>query len=281
MRAIRELEVGARGVYCGAIGVLQPGGAATFSVAIRTVVVRGDEARCGIGSGITADAKAEAEWQEWQHKRGFLERAREPFELLQTMRLHQGSCPEAALHLARLEEAARHFRQRFDRRRAEAALAEIAGLHPEGDWRVRLLVDANGRVRAEAFAFVPGDVPVKVQLAPSPIEAPPDFLRFKTTRRGHYEAFTPTQSEVFDTLLWNAQGEVTEFTRGNLIAEMDDGRCITPPLSCGLLDGVGRALALQSGKAVEAALRIDDLPQVKQLWFVNALRGRLPATLLR
>jgi len=45
---------------------------ATFNVPIRTVVVRGDELRCGIGSGITADARAEAEWQEWAAKRAFL-----------------------------------------------------------------------------------------------------------------------------------------------------------------------------------------------------------------
>ncbi|WP_404301926.1 aminodeoxychorismate synthase component I [Alicycliphilus denitrificans] len=77
MRLIRELEPGPRGIYCGALGVVRPGGApgrmhATFNVPIRTVVVRGDEVRCGIGSGITASAQAEAEWQEWQHKRAFL-----------------------------------------------------------------------------------------------------------------------------------------------------------------------------------------------------------------
>ncbi|MBC7215341.1 MAG: chorismate-binding protein [Burkholderiaceae bacterium] len=78
MQIIRALEPGPRGIYCGAIGVVRPsimaGGGihATFNVAIRTVVLRAGEARCGIGSGITADATAEGEWQEWQHKRGFL-----------------------------------------------------------------------------------------------------------------------------------------------------------------------------------------------------------------
>jgi para-aminobenzoate synthetase/4-amino-4-deoxychorismate lyase len=279
MHWIRELEPGPRGVYCGAIGVLQPGGAATFSVAIRTVVVRGGEARCGIGSGITADAAAAAEWQEWQHKRGFLERAAEPFELLQTLRLHEGTWPAAALHLARLEAAAAHFRLCFDRAGAEAALADVAARHTAGDWRVRLRVDALGRAQAQAFPFTPGDAAVRVQLAPAPIEAPAEFLRHKTTRRDHYERFALTQPEVFDTLLWNAHGEITEFTRGNVIAELDDGRRITPPLHCGLLDGVGRALALQSGQVVEAVLRREALQGVRRLWFVNALRGWLPATL--
>jgi para-aminobenzoate synthetase/4-amino-4-deoxychorismate lyase len=38
MHAIRELEPAPRGVYCGAIGVVMPGGEACFNVGIRTVV---------------------------------------------------------------------------------------------------------------------------------------------------------------------------------------------------------------------------------------------------
>ncbi|GGH59348.1 hypothetical protein GCM10010975_20900 [Comamonas phosphati] len=81
MRLIRELEPEPRGIYCGALGLVRPadgkhGGAgrihATFNVPIRTVVMQGQELRCGIGSGITASATAEAEWQEWRHKQRFL-----------------------------------------------------------------------------------------------------------------------------------------------------------------------------------------------------------------
>jgi len=71
MRQIKALEPDARGVYCGAVGVVRPGGHATFNVPIRTVTVRCGQARCGIGSGITFDAQAEGEWQEWRSKRMF------------------------------------------------------------------------------------------------------------------------------------------------------------------------------------------------------------------
>lgn len=73
MQAIRTLELQPRGVYCGAIGVVRPGGAAIFNVPIRTVTLRGRQASCGIGSGITSSASAEGEWQEWRHKSSFLE----------------------------------------------------------------------------------------------------------------------------------------------------------------------------------------------------------------
>ena len=66
MQMIRALEPEARGVYCGALGVVRPGDhgiRATFNVPIRTVMLQGDALHCGIGSGITSGASADAEWQ--------------------------------------------------------------------------------------------------------------------------------------------------------------------------------------------------------------------------
>jgi len=276
---IRRLEPAPRGVYCGAIGVLQPGGAATFSVGIRTVALRGSKATCGIGSGLTADARADEEWREWQHKRAFLDRASAPFELLQTMRLEAGVFPARELHLARLAAAAAHFGRAFDAGAAQAALRAVASERRSGTWRVRLRIDPQGRAQAEAFAHADTPSPLRVNLADRPIDAAPALLRHKTTRRSHYEAFAPVDDSVFDTLLWNARGELTEFTRGNLIAQREDGRWVTPSLHCGLLDGVGRALALQRGEVVEDVVRLDELPRLRALRFVNALRGELPVRL--
>ena len=63
------------------------------------------------------------------------------------------------------------------------------------------------------------------------------------------------------------------------IAALIDGRWVTPPLSCGLLPGVGRAVALQDGHVVEAVLRVADIPRVQGWAFINSLRGWLDATL--
>lgn len=69
--------------------------AATFNVPIRTVELHHQAAstlvRCGIGSGITLDATAHAEWREWQAKRAFVERASTPFDILETLRLQGGA----------------------------------------------------------------------------------------------------------------------------------------------------------------------------------------------
>lgn len=280
MRMIRTLEDGPRGVYCGAVGVVRPGGAATFNVAIRTVAVQGDVLRCGIGSGITADATAEGEWQEWRHKRAFLERASEPFALLETLALDQGTLRSRAAHLERLARAALHFGFPFDAAHIHAVLEALVLAHGTGVWRVRLLLDAFGRARAEAFAMEAAPARVRLALASRVFEAAgSEFVRFKTTRRAHYEAFAPCVPGVFDTLLFNAQGQLTECTRGN-VALLLDGRWVTPPLACGLLDGIGRAHWLREGRLVEAVVRVEDLPRATGLAFVNSLRGWMDAVLV-
>lgn len=282
MQMIRTLEPQPRGVYCGTIGVVRPGATgqgirATFNVPIRTVTVQAGALRCGIGSGITSGALPDAEWQEWRHKRQFLERASMPFDLLETLALENGQLRHAAEHLQRLAGAAAHFGHPWDAARVSQCLRELAQAHPQGLWRVRLLLDAHGAARAEAFAMEASPATVRLQLADRPLaQAHGEFVRFKTTRRAHYDAFTPTQPGVFDTVLWNAEGEITECTRGNVAMLIDD-RWVTPPLACGLLPGVGRARALREGRLIEAVVRVQDLPQVRDWAFVNSLRGWIAA----
>jgi para-aminobenzoate synthetase/4-amino-4-deoxychorismate lyase len=280
MQMIKSLESEPRGVYCGAVGVVRPGGAATFNVAIRTVTVKGGAVRCGIGSGITADATAEGEWQEWRHKRAFLERASQPFELLETLAMQEGVLRNAPDHLARLARAAAHFGYPWDLTRVEAGLKQLAEAHRQGSWRVRLHLDAHGQVQADAFAVDASPALVQLALAPTAFEeAGSEFVRFKTTRRAHYEAFAPRLPGLFDTLLWNRQGELTECTRGNVALRLD-GRWVTPPLRCGLLDGIGRARYLREGRLAEAVVRVEDLPRATGLAFVNSLRGWIDAELV-
>ncbi len=302
MQLIRTLEPEPRGVYCGAIGVVRPvsgrgesgqsgqsgqlgqlgeagrgGIRATFNVPIRTVSVQAGRLRCGIGSGITSGATPDAEWQEWKNKQQFLERASMPFDLLETLALENGQLRHAAEHLQRLAGAAAHFGYPWDADRVSHCLQALAQAHPQGAWRVRLLLGAGGAAHAEAFALEASPASVRLQLAGRPLmQAHGEFVRFKTTRRAHYDAFTPTAPGVFDTVLWNAQGEITECTRGN-VALLIEGRWVTPPLACGLLPGVGRALALQSGRLSEAVVRVEDLPSVRGWAFLNSLRGWIGA----
>jgi para-aminobenzoate synthetase component 1 len=64
MEIIAELEPTRRGVYCGSIGYLSVTGAADFSIAIRTAVVKGGVAFVSAGGGVTADSDPAEEYGE-------------------------------------------------------------------------------------------------------------------------------------------------------------------------------------------------------------------------
>ena len=186
---------------------------------------------------------------------------------------------DAPAHLARMATAAAHFAYPWSPQQVQLCLQQLVQSRAKGVWRVRLLLDARGQVRAEAFVLPPSTQRVRLQLANRPLDdAHSEFVRFKTTRRAHYDAFTPAVEGIFDTLLWNAEGEITECTRGN-VALLHDGRWVTPPLHCGLLGGVGRAQALQAGRFSESVVRLQDLPRVHAMAFVNSLRGWIDADL--
>jgi anthranilate/para-aminobenzoate synthase component I len=76
MEIIAELEAAPRGAYCGAIGVIAPGGDMRFNVAIRTLTLGvGGELTCPVGAAIVADSQAREEYDECLLKARFLRSA--------------------------------------------------------------------------------------------------------------------------------------------------------------------------------------------------------------
>jgi para-aminobenzoate synthetase / 4-amino-4-deoxychorismate lyase len=273
MRTIRKLETDPRGVYCGAVGVVRPGGAATFNVAIRTVAVdREGSVRCGIGSGITIDAGFDREWSEWRYKAAFVQRASAPFALLETLRIDDGEICDVQAHLDRLENSAAHFRYPYEKHTVTHALEALTSAYTAGTLQVRVLLHSDGRVETSASPLsIPAGI-VWVQLAQQPLrEAHDEFVRFKTTRDEHYQAFLSSET-LFDILLWNEYGEVTEFTRGNVAVKLD-GRWITPSVESGLLPGMARARALAEKRLVEGNVRIEDLGRAEGVAFLSSVVG--------
>lgn len=68
MQIIDELEPFRRGVYCGAIGRIGPGGAIDLSIAIRTATIAGGQLALCVGGGIVADSTAAREYEETEEK---------------------------------------------------------------------------------------------------------------------------------------------------------------------------------------------------------------------
>ncbi|HYO63295.1 MAG TPA: aminodeoxychorismate synthase component I [Pyrinomonadaceae bacterium] len=276
MRLIRRLEASPRGVYCGAVGMLTPGGEAVFNVAIRTVVVEAETGAAvyGVGGGITWDSTADGEYAEALDKAALLAERRPRFELLETLRLERGDYFLLARHLARLAASAKYFDVPFAAERVRAALDEHAQAHPHDARRVRLLVSPDGRERVESAPLEPLPTgPLRFALARTPVSRQDRFLYHKTTHRAAYTSRREERPGVFDVLLWNEEGELTEFTNGNLVLEADDGRRVTPPVECGLLAGTFRAELLSRGGVSERVLTRGDLERAPRCWFVNSVRG--------
>ncbi len=309
MHHIASIERSPRGVYCGAMGVLMPGGHATFNVPIRTVCVDTPppdapwQARCGIGSGITLDASISGEQQEWQHKQLFLQRAAMPFDLIESMRLDNGVLLRLPLHMARLAKSALHFGFTNHHtwpqwaQRVENALMQLCTQHPNGTYKVRLQLSAQGRIHTEvqaltgpqgaACATVPDAAQLQqwlqampkasVALATTPMPMPDDFIWHKTTRRQAYQAFAPAAPH-FDKLLFNEAGDITEFTIGNVVVHWQ-GEWLTPPVSSGLLPGVLREALLANQTIQEARIPLTWLREATHVALINSVRGVVPVTI--
>jgi para-aminobenzoate synthetase/4-amino-4-deoxychorismate lyase len=279
MARIAAGEASQRGVYCGAIGAVAPGGDAAFNVAIRTVEIdlaRG-EATAGVGGGVTWGSTAAGEWAEALAKGAFLAAAPAPPALVETLRLEGAAFPLLEGHLARLLASARHLGVPVDRVEVEKALARAAA--GGGDGRVRLVVAGPGAVRVERTPLPPAAAePLEVALAERPVSRRDPRLFHKTTDRGPYDEARRSRPDAFDVLLWNEEGEATEFTIGNLVAELGGTR-VTPPRDAGLLAGVFRASLLARGEVVERPVPVAAVRRATRLWLVNALRGWVPVRL--
>ncbi len=280
MAKIKDLEKVPRDTYCGVMGIVMPGGEALFSVAIRTPVinVKEEKATCGVGSGITMGSNAEDEYAEWNVKQDFLRRACTPYDLLETIRLHQGRYWLLHGHLQRIKRSALTLGFPFEEQKVIASLKAVANQYPNGQWRVRLLLSAKGEVNIEALPLELIPALPKIAMANVAVASDNPWLRHKTTRRELYTVLMQKHPEIFDTLLFNERNQLTEFTRGNLIVELQ-GHLKTPASSCGLLPGVFRNILLDRKKIHEAILTKNDLLHATNIWFANSVRGAVKVTL--
>ena len=275
MEIIAELETTPRRIYTGAIGFIAPHRHAQFNVAIRTVLIdkSAGTAEYGVGGGIVWDSSSQAEYEECRTKARVLTDERPEFQLLETLLW----TPEEGFflldrHLQRLSESAEYFDFRVSVPDIRASLQSWTETRPPGPHRLRLLVARDGIATLQGQPFqVAQTTPVRVKLAPSPIDPSDLFLYHKTTFRKTYEQAGSACPDCDDVLLWNSGGELTESTIANLVIDLE-GELFTPPVACGLLPGTFRAQLLAEGTIHEKIIRVDDLPRCRRLWLVNSVR---------
>src|SRR5699024_7977513 len=153
-------------------------------------------------------------------------------------------------HMDRLKKSAAFFNFHVDHQVIQKELSSIATQHSKGDYLVRLLVKKDGTFTAEISDRQENNVTTYISLTESTICKDNPFLYHKTTNRSMYQQFRKQHTNVYDVLLWNEAHELTEFTNGNIVVELD-GVLITPPVDCGLLPGTFRRKLIEEGLIME------------------------------
>ncbi|MBL8101482.1 MAG: aminodeoxychorismate synthase component I [Anaerolineales bacterium] len=270
MKIISELETTPRKVYTGSIGYIFPDRKAQFNVAIRTALIDKEkgQAEYGVGGGIVWDSASADEYSEALLKaRVLMERPRE-FSLFETILW----TPDEGFfllekHIKRLEDSADYFDFPFSNKKFKDFVNNLASRY-NSPKRVKVLLDQFGELSAESKDYRPEKKIFKIHLAEQLINSRNVFFFHKTTRRDIYPA---PQSGFDDVLLFNEKEELTEFTIGNLVVEMNN-KLFTPPISCGLLAGTFRAHLLETKQIKERVIQKDELQKCTKIFLVNSLR---------
>jgi para-aminobenzoate synthetase/4-amino-4-deoxychorismate lyase len=272
MNIIAELETSPRRIYCGSIGYIAPNRKARFNVAIRTALVdkQSNKAEYGLGGGIVWDSTSADEYGEALLKaRVLTDPPQKEFSIFETLLW----TPEEGYfllerHMARMMDSADYFQYQFMKEKMLQCLEQVIE-NAATPQRVKLLLNSQGEFSGEVKDFQPNNKVFQVCLAKDPVNSNDRFLLHKTTKRDVYEQ--AAISGYDDVLLFNENGELTEFTIGNLVVKMD-GELFTPPIECGLLAGTFRAELIASGEVKERVIPASDLRKCEAMFLVNSLR---------
>jgi para-aminobenzoate synthetase/4-amino-4-deoxychorismate lyase len=281
MAIINQLEHEPRRIYTGAVGLLSPGGGAVFNVAIRTLIVDADSgaATFNVGSGITWDSTARGEYEECCQKGRFLTDPWPEFELLETIELNAGEYSLLERHLSRARDSSLYFGFSWTDAAVRDALEAVCQLHPLGRWRVRLLVDRNGKPRTEVRRLnQTPEHPLSVKFSTCPIDDRDPLVFHKTTARARIDVELKRCHPCDDVVFWNCRGEVTESSIANIVVSTD-GRNWTPPREAGLLAGTFREELISKGELFERTITKRELESLGKFQLVNSVRGWMDAEL--
>ncbi|MFA5995863.1 MAG: aminodeoxychorismate synthase component I [Patescibacteria group bacterium] len=280
MQFIQQLEQEPRGVYCGALGYIDPNRQALFNLPIRTIYIKGRHGEMGIGSGITYDSDPKKEYQECLLKAKFLTHTQKPFQLIETI-LWKNDYGLLNEHLQRLKNSAKYFSYQFSLPALKKQLHQYAKRHLSKNqpYKIRILLDQTGHVtitgRDVACNVSTKQKPIgKVIFSKHKTDPTNIFLYHKTTNRALYNKEYKKYSKLgyTDVLFCNKNNEITEGSIHNIIIKKNN-KYFTPPVACGLLPGIYRAYFMNTHNVTEKILTKQDLKEADKVYICNSVRG--------
>jgi para-aminobenzoate synthetase/4-amino-4-deoxychorismate lyase len=284
MEIIHELEKSPRGIYTGAIGYIAPRGDAVFNVAIRTIVINKNKGKMGVGSGIVWDSDSKNEYEECILKTDFLSGktvhhyADKDFKLIESILWANGKYRFFREHIKRLKDSARYFGFQFDREKIINKIFENSKyLNGKNRYKVRVLMNKNGDIEIDNVETVDKDKHGinYICISDRQTDSNSVFLYHKTTVRDLYDTEYKKAKEkgFYDVIFTNERGEITEGCITNIFIKKNN-KLITPPVSCGLLNGIYRQSVIRRNKnAIEQIITVEDVLNADEIYLCNSVRG--------
>lgn len=266
MKIIDNVESGKRNIYCGAIGLISPD-ECVFNVPIRILQKQNGQNhyKYRVGGAIVWDSDTLDEWDETIVKMKFLDPLGS-FRLVETLLAKDGEFVYGDEHFTRMQKSAKELGFKFNQ--------ELFSIKPQKDGMVRVLLSRTGDYEIQ---YLPLSEPKtsKIELFAPPVDSEQKLLYHKTTYRPWYEdAMAKIKSgEVYDVIFVNEKKELTEGARTNIVLEID-GELYTPPVSCGLLNGILRQKMIDDGELQEKILYLADLKRATNIFCINSVRGK-------
>jgi para-aminobenzoate synthetase/4-amino-4-deoxychorismate lyase len=277
MEILRELEKEARGIYTGTI-FMGNKDKFVFNIPIRTLVIDpfSRQAEMGIGSGIVWDSDPEKEYEECLLKSKFLTAPAEKFHLFESILIENQELFLLENHLERLRRAADHFLFVFDKTKIHQTISQVMNQQPAvGSFYLRIALFKWGKAELQFVKYAPPPSEPLISISEIQISSKNPFQYFKTSKRTLYQTeLKKCQSEgYFEVIFLNEREELTEGSFTNIFLRKGD-TWFTPPLHCGLLNGVYREFLLKQDPLhfQESILTRSDLETCDEIMLTNSVR---------
>ena len=275
MQLIQSLEKFPRKLYTGSLGVLKPNDTAVFNIAIRTIEISKNKAKVGLGGGITWESNHQAEYKEAILKGKFLLENLENFTLFESILFKNGIFYFLDFHLKRMSLSAQklnisfHISECLDFLKSESLKKDF-----KQKYKVRLKLYNKGNFTAEFSLLEKQSETVKICLSPKKVFSEELSLYYKTSIRQIYDMeLVKAQKNGYDEVIFeNEKSEITEGSISNIFI-LQNGIYWTPPVSCGLLNGVYRQKLLKRKIFKEKVFSWLDVVKAEKVFICNSVRG--------
>lgn len=278
MKIINSLEKEPRRIYTGSVGFFAPDGNAVFNVAIRTALLdnKTKKGEIGIGSGIVIDSDAGKEFDECRLKADFITKKKTDFKLIETI-LWQPKKGYFLLdsHIKRLLESSEYFNFKFNKKIMLKELKDLEKKFRNGhDYRIRALLGKDGKIESSFSRIDKAARALKARFSDKKTSSEDTFLYHKTTNRGLYNKEHERWNEkgYFDIIFTNEKNQITEGAISNIIIKKAN-TYYTPPVECGLLNGVFRKSLFRKISLKEKVLYKKDVLAADEVYMANSVRG--------